>query len=221
MHSRVLSWPRAAKGSIVVALDVAFAVLATWIAFVLRLDQLQWPTGDQWLVYGLAPMLAIPIFIKFGLYRAIFRYSGSSALFATTKAVFFYAVLLFVVVMWFAWPGVPRSIAIIQPMIFLFLVGASRALARFWLAGLSSFGISTSNRFLIFGAGSAGVQTATALSFSDQYHLVGYIDDDLFKVGRSINGIPIFSPLEVPGLVKKLGVTDILLALPRDRKSVV
>ena len=222
MHSKVLGWPRAAKGGVVVALDVVLAVCATWMAFTLRLDQPNWPTGDQWFFYVLTPLLAIPIFIKFGLYRAIFRYSGSAALYATAKAVLFYTVLLLATVLWRAWPGVPRSIAIIQPLIFLILVGASRALARFWLAGLSSLKSSESNRFLIFGAGTAGVQTATALGFSDQYKLLGFIDDDAYKVGRSINGVPVFSPAEVSDVVASHGVTDILLALPsasRERRN--
>jgi len=222
MHSKVLGWPRPAKAIVVVALDVVLAVCATWLAFTLRLDQPNWPTGDQWLFYGLTPLLAVPIFVKFGLYRAIFRYSGSSALYATAKAVLLYTVLLLAVVLWQAWPGVPRSVAIIQPLIFLLLVGASRAMARFWLAGLSSLKSSATNRFLIFGAGTAGVQTATALGFSDQYKLLGFIDDDAFKVGRSINGVPVFSPAEVSEVVRRQGVTDILLALPsasRERRN--
>ena len=32
--------------------------------------------------------------------------------------------------------GVPRTIGLIQPILLLLLVGASRALARFWLGGL-------------------------------------------------------------------------------------
>lgn len=222
MHSTVLGWPRVAKGSVVLALDVLLALCATWIAFTLRLDQPHWPTGHQWLVYALSPLLAVPVFVKFGLYRAIFRYSGSTALFATTKAVFFYAVVLLVTLLFFAWPGVPRSLAAIQPLVFLFLVGASRALARFWLAGLGSSAATELNRFLIFGAGTAGVQTATALGFSDQYALIGFIDEDVYKIGRSINGIRVFSPAEVPEIVARKGVTDILLALPsasRERRN--
>ena len=68
MQSRILGWSRAAKRLAVIAVDVVLALLATWIAFTLRLDELQWPTGAQWWVYGLAPVLAVPIFVKFGLY---------------------------------------------------------------------------------------------------------------------------------------------------------
>jgi FlaA1/EpsC-like NDP-sugar epimerase len=77
---------------------------------------------------------------------------------------------------------------------------------------------------LIYGAGTAGVQTASALRVSGQYVLVGFVDDDGAKVGRSINGIPVVAPSQVPELVERQAVTDILLALPsvsRDRRNAI
>ena len=224
MQNRVLGWPRATKRLVVVTLDVVLALLATWIAFTLRLDTPNWPTGNQWWVYGLAPVLAVPIFIRFGLYRAIFRYTGQAALQATGKAVLVYAVVLLSVLLWQRWYGVPRSLGVLQPLVFLFLVGASRALARFWLAGLGHAHVATTGRLLIYGAGTAGVQTASALRVSSQFVLLGFVDDDTAKVGRSVNGIPVFSPAEVPSVVALQGVTDILLALPsatRDRRNTI
>ena len=224
MQNRVLGWPRATKRLVVVTLDVVLALLATWIAFTLRLDTPNWPTGSQWWVYGLAPVLAVPIFIRFGLYRAIFRYTGQAALQATGKAVLVYAVVLLSVLLWQRWYGVPRSLGVLQPLVFLFLVGASRALARFWLAGLGHAHVATTGRLLIYGAGTAGVQTASALRVSSQFVLLGFVDDDTAKVGRSVNGIPVFSPAEVPSVVALQGVTDILLALPsatRDRRNTI
>ncbi|MDD2883398.1 MAG: polysaccharide biosynthesis protein, partial [Rhodoferax sp.] len=80
MQSKVLEWPRAVKQLVVVALDLVLALFATWLAYTLRLDAIHWPGGAQWWVYLLAPLLSIPIFIRFGLYRAIFRYTGQAAL---------------------------------------------------------------------------------------------------------------------------------------------
>lgn len=136
MQEKVLNWPRTFKLLIVVAIDIAMSVLATWLAFSLRLDTLHWPTGAQWWVYALAPALAVPLFIRFGLYRAIFRYTGQAALLATAKAVAVYGGLLLGVLLVMRWPGVPRTLGVLQPIVFLLLVGASRAVARFWLAGL-------------------------------------------------------------------------------------
>ena len=136
MHERLMAWPRFGKQLTVILMDVALAIIATWLAFSLRLDTPHWPTGLQWRVYLLAPVLAVPVFVRFGLYRAIFRYTGLAALLTITQAVALYAIALFAILLWQHWPGVPRSMGVLQPLIFLLLVGGSRALARFWLAGV-------------------------------------------------------------------------------------
>jgi FlaA1/EpsC-like NDP-sugar epimerase len=221
MQEKVLSWPRTFKLLIVVAIDVAMSVLATWLAFSLRLDTLHLPSGAQWWVYALTPMLAVPVFVRFGLYRAIFRYTGQAALLATAKAVAVYGGLLLGLLLVARWPLVPRTLGVLQPIIFLLLVGASRAVARFWLAGWEQRD-KVHGRLLIFGAGTAGVQTAAALGISGQYELLGFVDDDSGKVGRSINGVRVYAQQDVAGLVAREAVTDILLALPsasRERRN--
>ncbi|WP_394792126.1 polysaccharide biosynthesis protein [Rhodoferax sp.] len=224
-HQAILHWSRASKRLVVVSLDVVLAMLAMWLAFTLRLDKPHWPTGAQWAVYALGPMLAIPIFVRFGLYRAIFRYTGMAALTATAKAVGIYTIWLLTMLQllqWLQWEVIPRSIGILQPLIFLLLVGASRSAARHWLAGLDSDARSTDARLLIYGAGSAGVQTAAALGSTRTYTILGFVDDDIAKAGRSINGVPVYAPQEVPQLVSRENITDILLAIPsvsRERRN--
>lgn len=222
MQRKIIGWPRAIKQFLVVGLDVVLALAATWIAFTLRLDAPHQPVGAQWYVYALAPALAIPVFVRFGLYRAIFRYAGQAALMATAQAVTVYGGLLLGVLLWQQWPNVPRSLGVLQPLIYLLLVGASRAIARFWLAGLSQSHNRAEGRLLIFGAGTAGVQTASALGISGQFVLLGFVDDDEAKVGRSINGVPVFASASVPTIVTRERVTDILLAVPsatRERRN--
>ena len=214
MNDQLVAWPRQLKQLSVILMDVALAVASTWLAFCLRLDTLHWPVDAQWRVYALAPVLAVPIFVRFGLYRAIFRYAGLAALLAIAKAVAIYGVLLFAILLWQRWLGVPRSIGVLQPILFLLLIGSSRALARFWLAGISRARIASEGRLLIYGAGEAGVQTAGAIANAHQFTLVGFVDDDAKKVGRSINGALVFSPRRIEELVLRQGVTDILLALP-------
>jgi FlaA1/EpsC-like NDP-sugar epimerase len=224
MQSRVLEWSRSTKRLVVVVLDICLALLATWLAYTLRLDEPNWPSGAQWWAYVLAPALSIPIFVRFGLYRAIFRYTGQAALQATGKAVLIYGVILTVILMWQRWPMVPRSLGVLQPLIFLFLVGSSRAWARFWLANLGHSSVMQEGRLLIYGAGTAGVQTTAALRLSQQYAVLGFIDDDAGKVGRSVNGVPVYAPNDIARVIAVQGVTDILLALPsisRDRRNAI
>jgi len=210
----LLALPRAAKRIVVVVLDLCLALLSVWVAFYLRIDQAGLPILQQGYVYLLAPLLAFPIFVRLGLYRAIFRYTGMAALGSTAKAVGLYGALFFSTLLLLKLDGVPRSVGLIQPMLFLLLVGASRALARFWLAGTMAKIRSHEGRLLIYGAGDAGVQTASALAVTRQYLLLGFIDDDPAKIGRTINGLDIYSPDDVADAVDRMGVTDILLAIP-------
>jgi FlaA1/EpsC-like NDP-sugar epimerase len=177
------------------------SLVAMWLAFSLRLDTPHWPTGLQWLVYGLGPMLALPIFIHTGLYRAIFRYTGIHALLTTGKAVAIYGSVLLFTLLIGSWDGIPRSVGILQPVIFLLLVGASRSLGWLWLAGRTA---GAPHRLLIYGAGMAGAQTAAGLLSARSYHLLAFADDDTNKVGRSINGVRVYAPEALPATVQRL-----------------
>ncbi len=211
MLSNVLEWPRPVKRLVVVALDAGMGLFAMWLAFTLRLDVLHWPEGMQWLAYALAPLLAFPIFVNLGLYRAIFRYTGITALVTTGKAVAIYGAVLFAILMAGQWIGIPRSVGILQPVIFLLLVGASRTLGWMWLAGQTT---KAPHRLLIYGAGTAGAQTAAGLVSARNYVLEAFADDDRSKVGRSINGVRVYAPSALADVVKRFGITDVLLALP-------
>ncbi len=211
MRQRILAWSRPVKRLVVVTMDVALSLVATWLAFSLRLDSPHWPDASQLRVYLLAPVLAVPVFIRLGLYRAIFRYTGQAALLTMARAVGLYGILFFGLLLWTRWDGVPRSLGLLQPLLFLLLAGSSRALARFWLASRMPTGEA---RFLIYGAGMAGAQTAAALGLGGQYKLVGFVDDDPSKAGHSINNVRVYAGSELADLVERHGVTDILLALP-------
>jgi FlaA1/EpsC-like NDP-sugar epimerase len=222
MRTRILQWPRPAKTALVAGLDVALALVATWVAFTLRLDALHRPSAEQSLIYAAAPVLAVAVFAYFGLYRAIFRYTGAATLKVTAGAVFVYAVLMSATLWTVQAMGgqvIPRSLGILQPIIFYLLVAASRSVARTWLSGRER---RPQRRLLIYGAGDAGVQTAAALASSRQYSVLGFIDDDPGKVGRRVNDARVFAPAEVPGMIERYGITDILLALPgatRERRN--
>lgn len=212
----ILKLPRLAKQGMVLVLDIVAAMITLWLAFYLRLDQTGLPQGDQIYVYLMAVLGFIPVFIFFGLYRTIFRYTGIPALVTMTCAVGVYGVLLFISLLVLQLNGVPRSVGIIQPVLFLLLSGAWRVAARYVLstAGGKASAAYTKNKLLIYGAGEAGVQTAFALDVMRQYQVLGFIDDDVAKIGRTINGMPIISPDKVEGFVLRYGITDILLAIP-------
>ncbi len=213
--SFLLGMSRGAKRLVVVAMDASFCWLAVWLAFDLRLEA--WlPFSDSMAYASIVSMvIALPLFVSFGLYRAIFRYAGIDALYAIFKSLAIYALVFLVIFTLIGITGVPRTVGIIQPVLLAMLVLMSRVIARYWLGGLyRRLSRANAQRLLIYGAGSAGRQLASALANSAELRPVGYLDDDDRLHGQTLNGLKIYNPSRLDELVKKLDVQDVLLAMP-------
>lgn len=222
----VLGLPRFAKRILVLGIDASFCVLSVWFAFYLRLGQVVALWGEPLIAVGISLLLALPIFITFGLYRAIFRYSGWSALMSVAKACIIYGFIYAIFITTFGFSGIPRTIGIIQPILLLLLIGSSRAFASYWLGSSyrQQLRLGKLPRVLIYGAGSSGRQLAAALRNSHQMRVVGFLDDDSVLWGQSINNLRIYNSTELPDLVTSLEVSDVLLALPslnRKRRNII
>ncbi len=216
MQIRLLTLSRTAKKGVALIADACSALLTVWLVFVLLKESWSLPDGGQWLIYLSAPLLALPIFIRSGLYNAVFRYSGFAALKAVMNACIMYGILFFAATLFLQKPGMPRFIGILQPLLLFFTVGGSRALVRMWL-NLSSAepsGQKGGERILIYGAGAAGLHIAGAITHSRQFTLAGFLDDNPLLQGQTIDGVMVYSPDEVETLVKRKAITSILLALP-------
>jgi len=162
-----LALPRPVKRSMVLLLDAALCVFTVWLAFYLRLGSFVPLSGPTVWPALASVVLALPIFITSGLYRAIFRYSGLPAMVAVARAMVLYGLAFAAVFTFIGVPDVPRTVGIIQPILLLVLVGASRAAARVWLGGLyhQQLRKAALPQTLIYGAGSAGRQLASATGF--------------------------------------------------------
>ncbi len=226
MKKQLISLPRIGKQSLVFIVDTFLISLAVWLAFSIRLDRLHFPVRAEILVYVFAILIALPIFVRMGLYRAVFRYAGLHALWSIVRAVFFYGLIFFVLINFWDFlffpkddTPVPRSLGILQPIILLVLIVISRSLARLWLAGHVSISKDTQKRTLIYGAGDAGAQIRNSLLRGGQFYIVGFIDDDPQLRHKTINGLTIYGIDEIDELINEYGVTDILLALPSIHQS--
>ena len=212
----LLALPRVTKRILALSIDTGLCALTVWIALCLRLDGWVILKGNLWLAIGLSLMIALPVFISFGLYRAIFRYAGIAAFTTIAKAVFVYGVLYAVSLAILAIPDVPRSLGLLHPPLLLLAIGGSRAVARNWLSGeyVSQLQRNALPKVLIYGAGSAGHQLSAAMSNSKEMNAVGFLDDDPRKQGQEINGLRIYNPTSLPSLVSKHNIKHVLLAMP-------
>jgi FlaA1/EpsC-like NDP-sugar epimerase len=219
----VLELPRSAKRLVAFAVDLSLCVLTVWLAFYLRLGEFisftgtgQWAQGVIW-ASAASVAIALPIFVVADMYRAIFRYSGWPALLAVARAVGIYGLLYASVFTAIGVATVPRAIGIIQPILLLLFVGASRALARVWLGDqyLSILKRASRPKVLIYGAGSTGRQLVAAMANSHEMQVVGFLDDDDRLHGHVLNGQPIYNPADLASLVTSLTISDVFLAMPR------
>jgi FlaA1/EpsC-like NDP-sugar epimerase len=212
----VLMLPRFAKRGVALLVDASLCALTVWLAFYLRLGEFVALSGSALWAVGASLMLALPVFIVSGLYRAIFRYSGWPALMTVTKATAVYGLAYAALFTAVGFHGVPRTVGLIQPILLLLAIGASRATARFWLGGLyqNQLKLGGVPKVLIYGAGAAGRQLAAAMANSHEMRVVGFVDDDDRLHGHVLNGMPIYGPADLVALVGTLKISDVLLALP-------
>ncbi len=206
----MLHWRR----PLIMLLDVLLLPLSLWMACMLqfgvwvpdRLLQVSWALPA-------VLVLAVPVFVRFGLYRAVMIYIGSRAFFSIVVAVTLHTATVVLLMSVFAPQALPLTTFGIYWLVTLTLVGGSRMIIRGILLWLGKSSHHARN-VIIYGAGDAGGQLVEALQVGVHYRPMALVDDNPELQGTEIQGLRIHDPRELPLLVKKSGVGEILLAMP-------
>ncbi len=215
LRSNLLSSPRLIKQALAVLSDLVICAIAVQIAMNLLMEtHVSWSVQHKWM-FLLGLVFFLPIFIATGLYRAIFRFAGLQVILNLNKAMTLYALLYATVFTLIGIDQVPRSVGLLQPLIFGLGIVSSRLFVRYWLGGIGRNNlVSGTPRAIIYGAGSAGRQLAGGLLPSSDVRVVGYVDDDDRLHGHNLNGLNIYSPKDLVRVVERKQVTQIFLAIP-------
>ncbi len=227
LRANMLGLPRRYKRAIQVVTDVVLVWLALWLAFLVRLgiEDASGPVETHAWLFIAAPIVAIPIFIRFGMYRAVMRYFGNDALIAISKAVSLSSLLLALFVFWYSnhTAVVPRSIVFNYWWLSLIMIGGLRLIMRQYFLGdwfSASQHVPFYNRdnglprVAIYGAGAAGNQLVAALRMGRVMRPVAFIDDDNNIAERVIAGLQVYKPKHIQEMIDATGAEEVLLAIP-------
>lgn len=216
VRDRLSGLSRAAKRAILVGFDVLALFVALWLSFTIRLGGSFSPTAYHWLLMLAAPFIAIPVFVRMGLYRAVIRYLPERAFITVIQAMTL-ATLLWVVALYFAeatrFAVFPRTVPLFYFIFGALMVGGARFLAKALLSTPEQ-SLGRASGVVIYGAGSAGTQLAEALRTQGRNFVAAFLDDDQSLWGRDVAGYRVYPPDRLEELVRNRGVREVILSLP-------
>ncbi len=160
-----------------------------------------------------------------GVYGNIWRYIGLSELLNIVKGVILGSIgsILLILVM-FRFEGFSRMIFILDAMILLILVSGVRIAFRLFREHIFVSLETRGKNILIMGAGDAGDAFLREIRKNRglNYRPVGFIDDDLSKLGRRIQGIPVLGArADIPNLVREKAIVEVVITIPSaDSKTI-
>lgn len=190
--------------------DYLLLTISFYLSLSIRSNSFYIPTLETAILIALAPLLAIPIFYFFGLYKAFVRYSSYQVTFTIIKGVSFYTLIWFLIVYFSGIVNQPYDFLAINWMLSVFLSVAIR-----WLAGwLLSEKKDKAQKVLIYGAGEAGIQLFNAIKSDPEISIVAFLDDSPNKQGRFIESLKINHPKSLKSLIIRKHIDEILIAIP-------
>lgn len=195
-------------------------LLAYWLRFNLSIPAEYWPSAISTLAW-VVPVQALA-FWRFGLYRGIWRFASLPDLRRILAAVGVAALLLPLALFMFQIKAiVPRSVLVLDPLLLLLIMGGSRLLYRAWKEHRFGSLCSDRNPLIILGAGGAAASLVRELAYSNEWRVVGLLDDMPTKQSRDLYGIPVLGKLDsLPVHAAKLEVKHAVIAMPSAGHSV-
>jgi UDP-GlcNAc:undecaprenyl-phosphate GlcNAc-1-phosphate transferase len=202
-----------------VGIDACLVVLAFVSSYAFRFGGTLPPDVYGQIVATLPALIAVKLalFHYFGIYRIIWSYMDMGDLGAIVRAVLSGSVIsVLILVALTRFDGFSRIVFILDAFVLLVLMTGSRMLFRFfheYFSGLPRRG----HRLIIVGAGDAGEMILREIRNNPHldYQPIGFIDDDLSKLGKRIHGLPVLGDRQKLIEMAASGhVDEILIAIP-------
>lgn len=207
----------------ILIIDSLICAFALGLAFVLRFDFDSIPANDaRNLPYDFAVVLSIRL-LSFAIsktYKGVVRYTSSRdtvRIFAVVLAGSLLVFILNIVSLFkLGYYFIPNSVIIIDGLVSLFLMISSRLAVKALYFEIKNPAREKIN-VIIYGAGEAGIITKRTLDrdAAIKYKVVGFIDDDGKKHGKSMEGVFVFGPDKLEALIKENEVEFVIISIQK------
>jgi FlaA1/EpsC-like NDP-sugar epimerase len=204
------------RSTMLLALDLVLCVSAVLLAYSLRIGEwhvlspavleLSLMTVASWL------MVAPPA----GVYRSLLRFFGTRVIRdLVAPCVVLSIILMILLVIAPVNKTIPRTLSVLVPLIlFVFVAGARSILSSLLRETLYSRRRTGRRHVLVYGAGMAGQALTVSINDDPEFQVVGFVDDNIVLRGRRLDGHPIWHSSELPDVLGKHRIDEILLAIP-------
>ena len=199
-----------------IGLDTLALMVALWGSYAIRLSE--WTpdiTAERLILAAFAPVVAIPVFIRLGLYRSVIRYLPEAAIWTIIRAMLIATMSWVIIIFLMEMAGqgiVPRSVPFFYFILGTLLIGGMRFGAK-WILNTGTGLRRDEEPIFIYGAGPSAAQLAHALRGHGNRYVMGVIDDDPANQGRDIAGYRVFPASELPTLIDRYGIKEIVLSM--------
>jgi FlaA1/EpsC-like NDP-sugar epimerase len=200
-------------------MQAAIAAASLAVSFLLRFDFSIEPAYVRMLLQSLPLLVAVKVavFRGFGLRDLAWRFIGFPDLMRIGAANIAASGATAIVLRLAIGPSFPRSLHALDFFVCLTLLVAVRAAVKMLLERRRAELPQAARRALIYGAGKTGVATLAEIRAHAPAgcQVIGFLDDDSSKRSMRIHGVRVLGGgAELPAIVRKRGVNEVLLALP-------
>ncbi|MEN3971599.1 nucleoside-diphosphate sugar epimerase/dehydratase [Sphingomicrobium sp. XHP0235] len=213
--ARLIALPGNVRLAMIITADVLACILSTFVAFYLRI-------GDPYLevsAFAILVALALTCWFAFAwlqdVYKIMLRYFGWDGMERIGFAILLTSAVMTFVLLSAQFVGIPRTLAVIQPMVFMIFLIVNRVVVSFLLlrsiSGNPHAGFER-REVLVYGTGQTAMQLAEAIRREPGFILVGVVDPDDKHGGRHIGTIPIFNDSELERLLVEQPIENLFLA---------
>lgn len=202
--------------------DIFASLAAMIVALMLRLDEfsefgLFIIFNDYSLLLAISVIIKMICFFLFNVTKGMWRFTSTPDLKAILKASLV-AEAIIVTAMFLAVRGdyIPRTAFILDAMLTIYFVAGARMLYRFFNERTSfTLGSGKGKKALIIGAGNIAERLLRDFNRSQyDFQVVGLLDDQINKHGRTILGYKILGPIDsIAELIKKNNIEKVIIAI--------